>query len=283
MRSLALILVASLVGALAACRPAPASGPTVVAGSYPLAEMARALVGDDAEVIDLTPSGAEPHDLELSPKQVDRILDADLLIYIGGGFQPAVADVAPRAPRSLDVLKALGRSTSSDPHVWLDPAAMADLVSPLQAALSRDRPQLREALMRRGLELRTQLRALDVRWRTGLTQCQRRLLVTAHAAFGSMAQRYGLRMEAIAGLSPESEPDPQRLDQLRQLVKDEGVTTVFTEELVSPAVARTLARETGAATAVLDPLESARRLGDPGYIARMDANLAAVRKALGCS
>lgn len=283
MRAAALILAVALGSTLTACRPAPAEGPTIVASTYPLAEMARALVGDDAAVVDLTPSGTEPHDLELSPRQVDRILEADLLLYVGAGYQPTVADVAPRSSRAVEALSALGRTGSSDPHFWLDPTAMVDLIAPVQAALAGARPQVRAALERRARDLRARLASLDERWRAGLANCERNLLVSAHAAFGPMALRYGLRVESIAGSSPESEPDPRRLDELRQLIVKEGVTTVFTEELVSPAVARTLAREAGVTTAVLDPLESARGQEDPGYIARMDANLVAVRTALSCS
>lgn len=244
-----------------------------------MAEVARALASATDPVLDLTPSGAEPHDLELTPRQVDRLLDADLVVFVGGGFQPAVAAAARRAKRKIDVLAEAG---GGDPHVWLDPVAMRGITDQVEAALRRAHPDQARVLARRAERFRSALAALDQRWRKGLASCDRRLLVTAHAAFGRLANRYGLRQEAIAGVSPETEPNPKRLDELRRIVGDNGVTTVFTEHLVSPAVANTLARETGVTTALLDPIESSQGAGDAGYIARMDANLIALRLALGC-
>lgn len=278
MRSLAVIVITTL--ALASCaRPATPTRSSVVVGAYPLAEVVRALVWPSDPVFDLTPSGAEPHDLELTPRQVDRVLDADLVVFVGGGFQPAVAAAARRAKRTVDVLAGAG---GTDPHVWLDPVAMSRMTDQVEAALRRVHPDRAPILTRRAERFRSALASLDQRWRQGLANCDRRLLVTAHAAFGRLAARYGLRQEAIAGISPDTEPNPKRLDDLRRIVADNGVTTVFTEHLVSPAVANTLARETGAATARLDPIESSQGRGDPGYLARMDANLVALRGALGC-
>ncbi|HEX6131100.1 MAG TPA: zinc ABC transporter substrate-binding protein, partial [Actinomycetota bacterium] len=129
------------------------------------------------------------------------------------------------------------------------------------------------------------LAALDEAFRTGLARCESRLLVVSHAAFGYVADAYDLRQEAVAGTSPEAEPDPQRLAELRSLVREEGVTTVFTEPLVSPAVAETLAAETGATTAVLDPLEgltAERRTAGEDYGSVMRDNLEALRDGLRC-
>ena len=112
------------------------------------------------------------------------------------------------------------------------------------------------------------------------------MIVTAHEAFGHLAQRYGLRQEGVAGLSPDAEPDAQRIGQLTDLVKRDGVTTVFTEELVSPRIAKTLAREAGVRTETLNPLEGLTdrelRRGDD-YVSVMDANLAKLHRALGCT
>jgi zinc transport system substrate-binding protein len=124
-----------------------------------------------------------------------------------------------------------------------------------------------------------------VRYRDGLAHCARRLIVTAHEAFGYLARRYGLRQEGVAGLSPDAEPDPERIAQLTDLARREGVTVVFTEELVSPRIADTLAREAGVHTDVLNPLEGLtdreRRAG-ANYITVMDDNLRKLRTALDC-
>jgi zinc transport system substrate-binding protein len=112
-------------------------------------------------------------------------------------------------------------------------------------------------------------------------------VVSAHDAFGYLTDRYGLRNEGVAGLSPDAEPDARRLAELADLARDEGVTTVFTEELLSPEIAETLAREAGGLrTDVLNPLEALtgeqRRAGDD-YVSVMEDNLAKIRVALGCS
>jgi zinc transport system substrate-binding protein len=108
--------------------------------------------------------------------------------------------------------------------------------------------------------------------------------VTSHAAFGYLAQRYGLQMIAISGLTPDAEPSPQRLSELESLVRKDGITTIFSEVLASPALAETLAREAGVKTAVLDPLEGLSD-GDShrNYLTVMRANLAALREANGCT
>lgn len=270
-----------LVLAPACQRPEASSTTTVVAGAYPLAEVARAIAGSDLSVRDLTPAGAEPHDLELSPRDTDLILSAALVVYVGAGFQPAVARTAAKASRSLDVLSVVD-SSDGDPHVWLDPIYMSELVDGIESSLADASPSLDADFRERAAKFKAQLVALDGRWREGLADCQRRSLVTAHAAFGHLARRYNLQQVAIAGASPETEPNPRRIDEVIDLVRSTGVTTIFTEDLVSPAVANTVARETGTKTAVLDPLESAQPVADPGYIARMDANLARLRAALEC-
>jgi zinc transport system substrate-binding protein len=131
-----------------------------------------------------------------------------------------------------------------------------------------------------------ELGALHDRYTQGLAACTRKVIVTAHEAFGHLARRYGLRQEGVAGLSPDAEPDAQRLGQLADLVKRLGVTTVFTEELVSPRIADTLAREAGVKTATLNPLEGLtdKELArGADYVTVMDQNLTKLERALGCA
>jgi zinc transport system substrate-binding protein len=237
----------------------------VVAGFYPLAEAARQVGGDKVEVADLTPPGVEPHDLELSTRQVDRIESADVVLLLGGGFQPAVARAARRARGKVVTIDA----PSDDPHIWLDPARMASIVDRVADAIpGSDRGPFKTAIA-----------DLDTAYQRGLAQCDRRVIVTAHAAFGHLANRYKLTQEPIAGISPEAEPDPRKLAELADVIRRTGTTTVFTEELVSPKVAKALAREAGVGTDVLDPMES----GGPGdYTRVMGQNLERLRKALAC-
>jgi zinc transport system substrate-binding protein len=282
-------VVGVLAVALAACGDESGSAaerrPTVVTSLYPLSEIARRVGGDAVEVTDLTPAGSEPHDLELTTDDVDRIQDAGLVLFVGGEFQPSVEDALElRDGPAIDLLDAVGVE-DDDPHFWLDPTLLARAVSAVEAALVELAPAQRAAFARGAEAYRRELDDLDGEVAGALASCRRRDLVTAHAAFGHLAERYDLRQRAIAGLSPEAEPDPARLDELADLVDEAGVTTVFTEPLVSAEVAETLARETGVRTAVLNPIEglTEEELDAGGsYASVMRENLAALQEALGC-
>lgn len=276
-----LVLAASLV---VGAGPATASSrASVVASFYPLAWAAQRVGGDRVDVTNLTPAGAEPHDLELTPDQIDEVLDAKVVVELGRGFQPAVEQAAEQ--RDGPTVQLLPRGTK-DPHVWLDPVRMATIVRTVQRELTKADPQGRARFARNAARVVGELDALDARYRQGLAHCQRNVIVTAHEAFGHLADRYGLRQEGVAGLSPDAEPDARRISQLTDLVKRDGVTTVFTEELLSPRIASTLAREAGVRTDTLNPLEGLTdgevRRGDD-YVSVMDANLGKLRRALGCS
>jgi zinc transport system substrate-binding protein len=258
--------------------------PRGVASFFPLAEVARRVGGDRVVVTDLTPRGAEPHDLELTSDQVDELLDADLVVHLGGGFQPAVEDVVDqRDGATVDVLSALGIDEDGDdvdPHVWLDPTQLGRIVDVVAGALADEVPDSEADVDAAARRYRDELVDLDADLASQLGDCRRDLVVSAHDAFGRLARRYGLRTEALTGLSPEAEPDPGRLAELADLVEREGVTTVFTEALVAPDVAEVLAREAGVRTAVLDPIEGP---SDGGYVGAMRRNGDALAEALGCS
>ena len=253
--------------------------PRVVASFFPLAELAERVGGDAVEVTDLTPPGTEPHDVELAADEVDELLDADLVVFLGGGFQPAVEDVVEqRDGPGVDALDAVAGEGGDDPHVWLDPTLLTQVVDEVAGAVADVVPDERAGVAELAERFRAELADLDAELARRLDGCERDLVVTAHDAFGPLARRYGLRTEAITGLSPEAEPDPGRLAELADLVEREGVTTVFTEELVAPDVAEALAREAGVGTAVLDPVEGP---SDGGYLAAMRRNGDALAEALG--
>lgn len=295
---------------LAACGPG-ADGPgeagaagevvRVAASFFPLAEAAQEVGGDRVAVTNVTPVGSDPHDVELSPTQVDAALGADLLLYQGSGFQPAVEGlVDQRDGRSVNVLEGIDllegageghededghEEEALDPHVWLDPLRYAEIVERIGAALAEVDPEGAETYRANAEAHAGRVRALHERSDRRLSGCGRDLLVVSHAAFGYLADRYGLRQEPIAGLSPESEPDPRRLSELIALVRDEGVTTVFTETLAPPEVSRTLAREAGVATTVLNPLEGLTEEEEAAgatYLSIMERNLRTIAAALGC-
>ena len=250
-----------------------AEAPTIVAGFYPLAWVAEQVAGPRTHVVNLTPAGAEPHDLELSPSDVRKVSDADLVVYVGGGFQPALEDaVAQREGPSLDVL----RPGESDPHIWLDPVRFSQVTHDLGRALGRP------AAARK---LEQTLAEIDTRYRRALRGCSRTTFVTTHAAFGHLAKRYGLTQLSLAGRTPEAEPGPKEIERLVAAVKASGAPVVFAEPLVSKDLAATVAREADVDVSFLDPLEglSSERLdaGDD-YASVMLDNLKALTKALGC-
>lgn len=247
----------------------------VVASFYPLAYAASYVGGDRVSVHDLTPAGAEPHDLELSVRDVARVRSADLVVFLGGGFQPAVEDAAAQADgETVDVLEELGLATP-DPHVWLDPELYARAAERIARGLGDE--QAARPLVHR-------LEELDTELEHGLADCRRREIVTSHAAFGHLAAAYGLEQIPI-GVSPEAEASPQDLERVAELVRERGATTVFVEPLASPAEAETIARETGARVATLDPIEGLtdeQLARGEDYFSLMRANLATLRKGLAC-
>jgi len=269
---------------------------SVVTSFYPLRFATERIGGDCVDVTDLTPPGVEPHDLELTPDGVEAIATADIVLYLGGGFQPAVEDAIDEAQgvtvdllADVPTLPGEGEGEGAptvDPHVWLDPMRFATIAAEIEATLTESRIPATCDVASRGIEFRDELDALDGRFREGLADCDLDVIVTSHAAFGYLTAGYGLRQEAIAGLEPDTEPNPRRLAEIAELVRREHVHTIFTEELVAPDVAETIARETGADTAVLATIEGLaddEASAGQDYLSLMERNLDALRDALGCA
>jgi zinc transport system substrate-binding protein len=310
-RLLAPLLAALAIATVSGCgtaggRAADDDRLDVVASFYPLEYVVEQVGGDRVAVTGLTKPGGEPHDLELAPRQVARVAEADLVVY-QSGFQPAVdaaverqatdhaLDVTPAARLDLDAAEEAHEGESADehaehehegadPHFWLDPLRFADVGDAVAKALTTRDPAGATAYREGATSFRAAMTTLDREYAAGLAKCRTTELVTSHAAFGYLAERYGLHQEGITGLDPEAEPDPATLARVAQHVRESGATTIYAEVLVSPAVAETLARETGAKLAVLDPVEgitsdSAGR----DYPAVMRANLATLRTGQGCT
>jgi zinc transport system substrate-binding protein len=268
----------------------------VVAAFYPLQEAAQRVGGARVDVTDLTAPGVEPHDLELTPDAIESIATADVVLYLGQGFQPAIQDAVKDAQgTAVDLLAGLPTlpppagaeaGVSVDPHVWLDPTLYAALVGEVAQAFATADPAHAAFYHANGDAFTRELSTLDGQFREGLRHCRSNVIVTNHAAFGYMADAYGLEQDAISGLSPDAEPSADRLATLAALVKRDGVTTIFTEDLVSPKVAQTLATEAGVATAVLHTIEGLtpdQASAGETYTSLMRENLQTLEGALGCS
>lgn len=274
-------LLAAVLLAGCGTTPADSSANTIVVGLYPAEFLATELGQGSYEVISLAAPGIDPHDLELTAKQITQIRAAALVAYIPG-FQPALDEAIKSVDpaRVVDLTEGLTLSNvehthahqdheATDPHIWLSPKAMQSMAQTLAARMKVD-----------ATPLVTQLSALDEQWRSGTKNCTSRALVVSHAAFGYLTDEIGFTQEALA-LSPDIEPSPRDLTRVAQFVRTNNISTIYTEPLVSPKVADALAQATGAKVAVLDPIES--NTGSAGYLTLMRNNLAAVRAGQGCS
>jgi len=284
--------------ALACSSPAgSSSGIPVVAGLYPFAYVLERVGGPEVAVTNLTKPGAEPHDLELTPKQVASVESGALVVYLPG-LQPAVDDAvrSEAVDHALDVANvvpllpaptALGTDapeggSATDPHVWLDPLRLATIGDAVATRLTTIDPAHAAGYRARAAALRADLTSLDTQYLQRLSACTRHDIVTSHAAFGYLADRYGLHQVSVSGLDPEQEPSPKHVAEVTAYVRQHDVTTVYFESLASPKVAQTVAAETGARTAVLDPVEGLPDGGQGSYLTVMRTNLGALGAGLGC-
>ena len=334
-RILAAACAAATALALSACSSTASSGDgsskdgslTVMASFYPLKYLAEKVGGEHVSVTSLTPDGAEPHDLELSPKMVDSLSSADAVIYLAG-FQSAVDEaIEQQAPKTvIDVSSAAElieagtdanhpsedeedatdeaqsgeteahdhdhegadhadhdhhHDMSADPHFWLDPTRMAKAATLVGDKLAEADSAHADTYKANAKALAEELNTLSNTLVTKTSNCKVKTFVTAHTAFGYLADRTGLTQVGISGLDPDSSPSPARLAEIAQIAKEQGVTTIFTEALIDPKVAQTLADDLGITTAVLDPIES-QTDASKDYAATMNSNIDALTKALDC-
>ncbi|MEU9551122.1 metal ABC transporter substrate-binding protein [Streptomyces werraensis] len=309
-------------GTLTACSSdSAAAGDTgtfdVVASFYPMAFLAERIGGDHVHVTSLTQPGQEPHDLEISAKQTAQLEESDAALYLKG-LQPSVDEAIGQSPiatkidaAELTALEEHGTEAGhgeehgdehahedehadedehghdhdhegGDPHIWLDPVKYAEVAEGVGKAFQKADPDHAADYRKNTATLVKDLKALDQKFRTGLANRKTDVFVTTHAAFGYLAERYGLTEEAISGLDPDTEPSGARVKELQQIAKEDGVTTVFYETLVSDRTAKTLAGDTGLRTDVLDPVEGITdHSRGEDYFQVMEANLTALRTALG--
>lgn len=274
----------------------------VVASFYPMQFLAEEIGGTHVSVTTLTKPGVEPHDLELSPRQIGGLSDADYILYLKG-IQPAVDDAIAQSGvrNSVDAAKLTtledhgtetggdehghaheGEGAGADPHIWLDPVKYAEVAKGVGKSLEKADPNHAADYRTNTDALVKKLDTLNASYKAGLRTTTTKTFITTHSAFGYLAERYGLVQEGIAGIDPEAEPSPARIKDIHSIAEKSNATTVFFETLASDKTAKTVAADTGLKTDVLDPLEgiTAKSKGD-NYIEVMQSNLAALQKALG--
>ncbi|MGI8680026.1 MAG: metal ABC transporter substrate-binding protein, partial [Jatrophihabitans sp.] len=263
----ALLLTVNACGSSSSASEGSGDKPVVVTSFYPLQFATSQIAGGAVDVSVLTKPGAEPHELELGAQDIVNMTKARLVIY-ADGFQPAVdeatkqvepshlLDVAAAADLSLEATEDghehAGESAAqhaehnahddhagNDPHFWLDPMRYAAVARTIGKRLAADDPANAATYGKNTDAFVAKLTSLDRDYRAGLKQCTNKVIVTSHSAFGYLAQRYGLEQHGISGLSPDVEPSAAGLKQINDLVRSEGVTTVYQETLVEGRFAET--------------------------------------------
>ncbi|MGW2515800.1 metal ABC transporter substrate-binding protein [Streptomyces sp. NPDC001617] len=276
----------------------------VVASFYPMAFLAEQIGGGHVHVTSLTQPGQEPHDLEISARQTAQLQESDAVLYLKN-LQPSVDDAVAQSEvktkidaAALTSLEKHGNEVGGhaashdssrneelaglDPHIWLDPVRYAQVAEGVGKAFEKADPDHAADYRKNTAALVKKLDALDTQFKDGLANTKSKVFITTHAAFGYLAERYGLTEEAINGLDPESEPSAARVKDLETMARADGVTTVFYETLVSDKTAKTIASDAGLRTDVLDPIEgiTAKSRGKD-YFSVQEANLKALQTALG--
>lgn len=303
-----LVLLAGLAtwyGMLQSQSTTNASGKVqVMASFYPVYDLARQIGGDAAIVTNITPAGAEAHDFEPSPRTLAEAHQADMFIYHDEQMEPWVtkfskdySGISVRAIEGISVHEAEGHDESEsdhdeegqsnhayDPHVWTDPILAGNMVDNILAGFIAADPEHQATYEKNAANLQSQLTQLDRDFSQQLATCRQRTIVTSHAAYHYLADRYNLTILPISGLTPTQEPSAGKLAELSRVVTNQGVTTIFFESQTSPHLAQTLARETGAKTAILDPIEGINQTSsEDTYVSIQKKNLLSLKAALSCN
>lgn len=273
---------------------------------YPMYEFTKEVVGNKGDVELLIPAGTEPHDFEPSAKDLAKISDSDVFVYNSPELETWTENLTDtidtdktkiiQAAKEIELMDGAEHDHEDDhdhddhdheheldPHVWLDPALAIKEVETIRDQLSKKYPDDQTTFEKNAASYIDELKALDAEYQTAFKDAKNKTFVTQHAAFGYLAKQYGLTQEAISGVSPDQEPSPSRLSELKHYVDDHQVEVIYFEENASSKVAETLSKETGVKLAVLNPLESLTekqiKAGE-NYLSIMRENLTALKQAI---
>lgn len=297
----AIVAIATL-GAVFAQSPSPEKL-KVVTSFLPVQSHTLAIAGDHANVKQLMAKDTGPHDFQLTPADVKKLSNADLLIINGAGIEEWLGELIKKSGnKSLIVVDTskgiklvespeeieIGHSHSHDhdhgdganPHIWLDPVIAKKQAANIVAALQKADPANASAYAQNGMAYEAKLSALDSDYRSTLAPLPNKNLVTFHDAFPYLAARYKLNYVGAISEFPEKDPTPKQLAALVDKIRNLKVGVLFAENGYAPGLLKKIAGETGAKVSELDTLEVGQ--GTPtAYLDRMGANLESLRKAFG--
>lgn len=299
----AIVAIATL-GAVFAQSPSPEKL-KVVTSFLPVQSHTLAIAGDHANVKQLMAKDTGPHDFQLTPADVKKLSNADLLIINGAGIEEWLGELIKKSGnKSLIVVDTskgiklvespeeieIGHSHShahdhdhgdgANPHIWLDPVIAKKQAANIVAALQKADPANASAYAQNGMAYEAKLSALDSDYRSTLAPLPNKNLVTFHDAFPYLAARYKLNYVGAISEFPEKDPTPKQLAALVDKIRNLKVGVLFAENGYAPGLLKKIAGETGAKVSELDTLEVGQ--GTPtAYLDRMGANLESLRKAFG--
>jgi zinc transport system substrate-binding protein len=267
----------------------------IVASFYTMYDIANKIGGDKVSIKTMVPSGTEPHDWEPSSKDIKDLQKADLFLYNGAGMEPWAEKilssidnkklVVVEASSGIDLIENQSKDgdLKNDPHVWLNPLLFEKQMEVVKNALIDIDPSNKEYYEKNFRENSAKVHKLDKEYKDSVSKFNKKDIVVSHAAFGYLCNAYGLNQIAIEGINADSEPSPGRMAEITKFVKDNNIKYIFFEELISPKVANTIAKETGAKTEVLNPIEGLKEedvKNGKEYFTVMRDNLEVLKKAL---
>ncbi len=267
---------------------------TVVASFYPLAYLTQEVAGDTIDVVNLIPSGGEPHHYEPTVKQMAMLENADLFVFQGAGMESWVESQEEsleakgvkllEASSHLDLLKTEDGHHEEehhdeheheheddhedehredehhhdhgefDPHTWLDPVLAIETVKLIEHELAELDPANTDTFSANADALIAELSQLNDEFKSTLGDCEINAFITSHDAFQYLAHRYNLEVVAVAGISPHDEPSAVQIAELIEHAAEENIEHIFFEVLANSETAETLAAEAGLTPLVLDPI-----------------------------
>ena len=260
----------------------------VVTSFFPLYDFAKHVGGNKVNVTTMVPVGVEPHDWEPTTQQIQGLLSADLFVYNGAGIDKWADKIETKlklnASEGLPLLT--DNDGNHDPHTWLDPVLAKRQVELIRNALIKADPQNTDYYIQNAQSYIAQLDSLDAKIKSELSNCTKTDFIAFHSAFSYFSNRYGLHQHTILGEDPEGEILPQTLQRLVNFAKQYDIHVVYSEDLLDPRLAQTIANEIpNGKVLVLSPIEGVHtdeQHAGIGYLEKMQQNLENLKVGLDC-